>query len=67
MPDSIAEDMALVLLGVPELRSDTDCIQALIAHRFRSRDIARHLDEARRLARAVRQAESELYPRLMEI
>jgi hypothetical protein len=60
----LVEDMAVVLIGKPEL-DDFHCIMALLSERFRSADVFKHLDTAREIARQALADEAELWERLM--
>jgi hypothetical protein len=66
-PDRIVDEMALVLLEIAEPGNDVECILALKSRGYLALEIYYHLDEAREIARAVRNDESDLWSRLMEM
>lgn len=62
----IIEDMSMVLIALPEIGNDHDCIMALLAVRFRAAQIFEHLDTARTIARQALTDEAGLWERLMQ-
>jgi hypothetical protein len=63
-PDRLLDEMAVVLLGVPELGSDEDCILALWNAGYTEHEISFHMIEARELAREVRAQEIDGWARM---
>jgi type II secretory pathway predicted ATPase ExeA len=61
----LVEDMAVVLIGEPDLASDLVCVFTLLAQRFHIRDIDAHFDAARTIARQALADEAGLWERLM--
>lgn len=62
--DRIVDEMAVALLGVPEIGDDAACRTALRTAGFPDLVIRSRLGEARRLARSARAAEADGWTRL---